>query len=82
MVCTTFLPVSSHDCCCSIEGGATVTGGVAVWAVIGFQFLLQRHLISDVSLVGQMMMVDASTLSLHTLMIFFGNVDALASCPC
>ena len=45
-----------------------VTGGLAVWDFIDFQFLLQRHLVSDESLTGQVMMVEASASSLHTWM--------------
>ena len=44
---------------------------------IEFQFLLQRHLVSDESLVVHGIIVEASTLSLHTLVeFFFCNVDA------
>ena len=45
--------VSSHAYCCSIKSSVAV----AVWDVIGFQFLLQCHLVSDVSLAGQVMML-------------------------
>ena len=68
--------VSIHAQCCSIEGGATVAGGMAVSDVIGFQFLLQRHFFSDVSLARQMMMLFASILSLLFSGNIFGNVDA------
>ena len=33
--------ISSHVCCYSFKGGAIVAGGVAVWDVIGLQFLLR-----------------------------------------
>jgi hypothetical protein len=42
-----------------IEGGATVDGGVAAWDVIDFQFLIQWHSVSEESLVGQAMMIEA-----------------------
>ena len=48
-----------------------MAGGMAVSDVIGFQILLQWHLFSDVSLASQMMMLVASTLSLHTLVETF-----------
>ena len=48
-----------------------MAGGVAVWDVIGLQFLLRSHLVRDVSLNGQVMMIDASTLRLHTLVETF-----------
>ena len=51
--------VSSYACCCAIESGVTVAIGVAVWDVINFRFLFQRHMVNDVSLPEQVMMVNA-----------------------
>ena len=39
-------PGRSNVCCRSIESGAIVARGVAVWDVIGFQFLPQLHPVS------------------------------------
>ena len=52
----------------SFEGGATVARGVVVWDVINFQFL-QWYLVSDVSLVG------------HVMMVCF-NFEAMFMCGC
>lgn len=49
--------VSSHAFYGSIEDGAIVAVGVAVWDAFDFRFLLQQHLVSDESLVRWMMMV-------------------------
>ena len=57
--------VSSHVCCCSIEGGAKVARCVVVRDVIDFQILLQRHPVSEKLFAGQVMIVEA-TLSLYT----------------
>jgi hypothetical protein len=57
-----------HACCCSIEGGAIVARGAAIWDLIAFQFLLQRQLVSENSLDGHVMRVQgASTSSMCTL---------------
>ena len=43
------------------EGGATVTGGEAVWDVFVFQNLLQRYPVIEASVAGQGMTVEASS---------------------
>lgn len=47
---------------------------MAVWDIIGFPFLLERHLVSDVSLAGQVMMVEVFVSSLHTLLETFTTI--------
>ena len=46
---------------------SAMAGGVAVWDIINFQFLLQQHVVSDVLLARQVVMIQVSTSSLHTL---------------
>ena len=62
-----FSATSSHACFCSIEGGGAVAKGKAIWDVVDFQFLLQRHPASEELLAGIVMaVVMASTPSLRT----------------
>ena len=49
---------------------------------IGFQFLLQWHLVNNVSLVEYVMMVKAATLILHTLVeIFLAILTSICVVP-
>lgn len=65
MLCT-ISPLQHQVMRVAVECGATVDGEVEVCDVIGFVFLLQRHLVSDLLLARQVMMVQPSISSPHT----------------
>ena len=63
-------------CCCWIEGGAEVTGGKAVWEGFVFRYLYPRYPASEVSVAGQLMMVEAA--SMMTMRTLVETLDLLS----
>lgn len=67
--------------CGWIEGGATVIGCEAVWDIFVFQFLCLRYPASEMSVAGQVLMVEVTSMTsmrtpVETLDIRSGYVDA------